>query len=297
MMQLRVRVAATTANVGSGFDCIGVAVDWYDELELEVGGEGVTVEVTGEGADQVPLDERHLVVSTIRRGLEEWGDGRLPGIRLRSHNTIPHSRGLGSSASAIVAGLAFAWGIARDDDLDLTELGRLSSLLEGHADNAAASVYGGATIGWIEGEHVEINPLRVHDDLLTRVWIPQFEVPTKNARAVLPDEVARLDAVDQAASAASLVLALDRRPDLLLRATSDRLHQRYRADMMRPSYRLMEELRAVGVPATISGAGPTVFAIGTREQLRLGDGVVDATGFTDHELGLGKGVELVRSAG
>lgn len=286
---MRVTVPATTANLGSGFDCVGLAVDWYDELELTLGGDGVVVEVTGEGASQVPRDESHLVVASIRRGLQEWGDGTLPGLHLRSHNTIPHSRGLGSSASAIVAGLAFAWGIARDEPLDRTELGRLASLLEGHADNAAAAVHGGATLGWIDADAVSIQPLRVHEGLSTRVWVPEQEVPTNGARSVLPERVARLDAVAQAAAAATLVLALERSPELLLRATSDRLHQRYRADMMRHSHDLMQDLRSEGIAATISGAGPTVFAVGTAEQL-ASTGAVE--GFRMHALGFGHGVEL-----
>lgn len=288
---MRVTVPATTANLGSGFDCVGLAVDWYDELELELGGDEVVVEVVGEGAGQVPLDESHLVVASIQRGLREWGDGSLPGMRLRCRNTIPHSRGLGSSAAAIVGGLALAWGIVGAGSLDLAELGRLASLLEGHADNAAAAVHGGATLGWIDGDDVSIQPLRLHGELRSRVWVPEHEVLTKGARSVLPDRVPRLDAVAQAASAATLVLALERRPELLLRATSDRLHQHYRAGMMPESHRLMLELRDAGVPATISGAGPTVFAVGTTEQLA---GAPDPEGFTVHELRFGRGVELHR---
>lgn len=290
-MRLRARVPATTANVGAGFDCVGIALDWYDELTLETTDSGIEIEVTGEGAEQVPLDETHLVVATIRRGLEEWGDGRLPGLRLRSHNTIPHSRGLGSSAAAIAAGLAFAWGIARGPDIDRTELGRMASLLEGHADNAAAAVFGGGTLGWIEDQQVTINPLRLHDALHTRVWVPEFEVPTKGARAVLPEQIQRLDGVAQAATAAHLIIALDQRPDLLLHATTDRLHQAYRAPLMPESHALMTELRVAGVPATISGAGPTIFAIGTTEQLRAADIVVHE-GFRSMELAIGRGVEL-----
>ncbi len=292
-MRLGVRVPATTANVGSGFDCIGIAIDWYDELELEVRGSGVELEVTGEGAGQVPLDESHLVVASIRRGLEEWGEGRLPGLVLRSHNTIPHSRGLGSSASAIVAGLAFAWGIARGGDPDRTELGRLASLLEGHADNAAAAVFGGATLGWIQDGQVAIHELPVAPDLRVRVWIPEFEVPTKGARAVLPERISRTDAVAQAAAAAALVLGLGSRPELLLRGTTDRLHQPFRAELMPTSHALMLGLRDAGVPAAISGAGPTVFAIGTPEQLRSGDSVAH-DGFVVRDLALGHGVELRR---
>lgn len=287
---MRVFVPATTANVGSGFDCVGIALGWYDELHLEVGGTGVRVEVTGEGAEQVPLDERHLVIASIRRGLEEWGDGRLPGLRLRSHNTIPHSRGLGSSAAAIVAGLAFAWGIARGPRLDLAELARLSSVLEGHADNAAAAVYGGATLGWVQDGTVLIDRIPVADELTARVWVPETEVPTKGARATLPEVVPRADAVRQAACAARLMVALAN-PERLLAATEDQLHQRYRRHLMAESFDLMTRLREVGVPATISGAGPTTIAIGTEQQLAPANSV-SAEGFREVRLSFGCGVRL-----
>lgn len=290
-MNLVVRVPATTANVGSGFDCVGIAVDWYDELELEVVGDELVVEVEGEGAGKVPTDESHLVVSSIRRGLEEWGDGVLPGLRLRCRNSIPHARGLGSSAAAIVAGLAFAWGIARHEPMDLDELARLASRLEGHADNAAAAVWGGATLGWVGEDLIDVQRLALDATLSARVWVPTFEVPTSGARAVLPDAVPRSDAVAQAARAALLMVALQRDPSLLLRATDDSLHQQYRAELMAPSFDAMRALRAAGVPATISGAGPTVFAVGTTEQLAAADGIV-AKGFAEHRLGLGHGVYL-----
>lgn len=290
---MRVRVPATTANVGSGFDCIGIAVDWYDEVELTPGGDGVRIDVEGEGADTVPRDESHLVVRSMQRGVEEWGDGVLPDCTLTCRNVIPHSRGLGSSAAAIVAGLALAWGLSRPDDLHVGELARVSSLIEGHADNAAAAVYGGATLGWIDGDTVDVQPFALHEGLSTKVWIPTFEVPTKGARAVLPDTVARGDAVYQAAAAATLMLALTQRPELLLRATNDRLHQRYRAHLMQPSFTLMEQLREVGVPATISGAGPTVFAVGTADDFAL-DFQVPIDGFRCLELPVGSGVQLMR---
>lgn len=290
---MKVHVPATTANVGCGFDCVGIALDWYDEVELTLGGDGLRIDVEGEGAQSVPRDDRHLVVASIRRGLEEWGDGVLPAMHLRCHNTIPHARGLGSSAAAIVAGLALAWGIARDDAPSLAELARVSSLMEGHADNAAAAVYGGATLGWIEGDRVDVQSLSTHADLSTKVWVPEFEVPTRTARAVLPETVSRADAVVQAANAATLILALERRPDLLLRATRDRLHEPYRADLMKPSFSLIGSLRDLGVPAVISGAGPTVFAIGTPDDFAL-DFQVDKSGFGELQLGIGQGVRLER---
>lgn len=291
---MKVRVPATTANVGSGFDCVGIALDWYDELELTPGDDGLRIEVEGEGAHSVPLDERHLVVASMKRGLAAWGTGgALPGFTLRCHNVIPHARGLGSSAAAIVAGLTLAWGLSRADEPHLQELARVASLMEGHADNAAAAVFGGATLGWIDGDNVDVQPLPLHQELSTKVWIPTFEVPTKGARAVLPETMPRADAVAQAASAATLTLALSQRPDLLLRATRDRIHQPYRATLMAPSFDLMERLRAVGVPATISGAGPTVFAIGTADDFAL-DFQVPSEGFRVLELPVGHGVQLIR---
>ncbi len=295
MTTLRVRVPATTANLGSGFDCVGMALDFHDDLELEVTPErGVLdVSVTGQGAEAVPKDESHLVVASLLAGLEEWG-GHRPGMRLRCTNRIPHSRGLGSSASAIVAGLAFAWGLSRPgQDLDRAELTRVSSIIEGHPDNAGAAVWGGAILGWFEGDDVNLVQLDVPAIIGTRVWVPHFEVKTAGARSVLPEVVPRRDAVAQAIAAAALPLALERRHDLLLAATSDRLHQSYRAGLMQSSWDLMTTLRSFGVPATISGAGPTVIAVGTAEQLAPGD-VVACEGFDRHALQLGSGVELTR---
>lgn len=293
MTRLRVRVPATTANVGSGFDCVGIALDSYDELELEILPERglLRLEVTGEGAASVPLDESHLVVASLDAGLREWG-GERPGLVLRCHNRIPHSRGLGSSASAIVAGLAFAWAIARPTEpLDRSELTRVSSRLEGHPDNAGAAVWGGAVLGWFADGDVQLVQLDVPPVISTIVWVPDNEVGTAGARSVLPADVPRTDAVAQAIAAAALPLALERRHDLLLAATSDRLHQSYRASLMQPSYDLVLALRAAGVPAAISGAGPTVFAVGTTAQLALADGVA-ADGFERSDLALGAGVAL-----
>lgn len=295
MTTLTVRVPGTTANLGSGFDCVGMALAFDDELELElVDDPGVlSIDVQGEGSSNVPGDDSHLVVSSMLTGLAEWG-GERPGMRLRCLNRIPHSRGLGSSASAIVAGLAFAWGVSHPDTpLDLPELTRVSSALEGHPDNAGAAVWGGAILGWFENDTVRLVQLDVPPSISTRVWIPQFEVGTAGARSVLPETVSRSDAVAQAIAAAALPLALERRHDLLLAATSDRLHQSYRAGLMQSSFDLMTKLRAEGVPATISGAGPTVIAVGTHEQLSRGDAVA-AEGFERLDLALGSGVELSR---
>lgn len=290
--RLGVRVPATTANLGSGFDCVGMAFDWVDELELDILDEpGLEVHVTGEGAAQVPRDERHLVVDAILRGLEAFGAQR-PGMRLRCHNTIPHSRGLGSSAAAIVAGLALAWGIARPGaELDRAAITRLANDVEGHPDNVGAAVWGGAILAWAREGKVSLVQLPLPEGFRAVSFVPGFECRTDEARAVLPDVVLRSDAVAQAIAAAVLPLALTQRPDLLFDATHDRLHQGFRAPLMQPAYDLMLRLRAAGVPATISGAGPTVIAVGLEDQL-AGVAQVPAEGFSLRRLLPGGGVEL-----
>lgn len=289
--RLRVRVPATTANLGSGFDCVGMAFDWYDELELELGADGLEVEVTGEGAADVPRDERHLVVDSILRGLAALGTPRQ-GMRLVAHNTIPHSRGLGSSAAAIVAGLALAWGVARPGEaLDPAWLTRIGNDVEGHPDNVGAAAWGGAILAWARDSKVSLVQLPVPGDFAAMAYVPGTECRTDDARAVLPADVTREDAVSQAIAAAVLPLALTQRPDLLFDATSDRLHQQYRAPLMPESYDLMLRLRAAGVPAAISGAGPTVIAVGPPAQLAPAD-AVEAAGFLVRRLSPGVGAQL-----
>lgn len=284
-----IRVPASTANLGSGFDCVGLALDLYDEVELEVAPGGLEIVVEGEGRDSVPLDSSHLVVRSIRLGLDAWA-AQLPGLRLRCRNAIPHSRGLGSSAAAIVAGLAAAWRIAFPDrELDRGELLRLANLAEGHPDNAGAAVYGGGLLAWTRQDEVGLVPLAIDAGLRFRAYIPAFETPTAGARKVLPSEVARVDAVWQATRSAMLPLALAGRSDLLLEATGDRLHQDYRRELMPASYELLVRLRHAGVPAVISGAGPTVLAIGTAEQLVP---AVAANGFDCLELAVAPGVSV-----
>lgn len=290
--RVTVRVPATTANLGSGFDCVGMAFDWYDEITLDVLDQpGLEVEVSGEGAHQVPRDERHLVVQSVRSGLAAFG-ADVPGMRLACHNTIPHSRGMGSSASAIVGGLALAWGVAHPGEpIDRSALTRLATAAEGHPDNAGAAVWGGAILAWAREGTVSLVQLELPQDFRAVAFVPTIESKTHEARAVLPDTVTRADAVNQAIAAAALPLALTRRPDLLFDATADLLHQRYRAPMMPSSYDLMLRLRDAGVPAAISGAGPTVIAVGLDEQL-AGVGSVDTGAFAVRHLKPAGGVEL-----
>lgn len=296
MHRLTVRVPATTANLGSGFDCVGMAFDWYDELTLEVlDSPGLDIVVTGEGAGEVPRDERHLVVATLLDGLAAFGAERPEGLRLTCHNTIPHSRGLGSSAAAIVAGLTLAWGIARPGEpVDRAAITRLATAAEGHPDNAGAAVWGGAILAWARDDKVSLVQLPLPDGFAAVAFVPGFECRTEDARRVLPDTVRRGDAVAQAIAAAALPLALTVRPDLLLDATADRLHQPFRAGLMRPAYDLMLRLRGAGVPAAISGAGPTVIAVGLPDQL-AGIDRVEAEGFAARPLSPAGGVQLLHA--
>lgn len=287
---MRVKVAASSANLGSGFDCVGLALGCYDEVEAELIDDGIELLVEGQGADSVPLDETHLVVRSIRLGLDAWGVP-MPGLRLKTRNKIPHARGLGSSAAAIVAGLAIAWGIAFPGrDLDRDELLRLSTEAEGHPDNAGAAVFGGALLAWSEPPGVVHRvPLTVHPGIRYRVFIPQTQAPTSQARKILPNHVPRSDAVLQASRAALLMHALVSSPEHLMVATQDYLHQPYRAELMQPSWQLMHRLREVGIPAVISGAGPTVLALGTSNQLSAQP---CADGFVSADLPIGEGVQL-----
>jgi homoserine kinase len=255
--RVRVRVPATSANLGPGFDALGVALALHDELVVRaVASPGVTVSVTGEGAGQVPDDERHLVVQAVRLALDHVGAPQA-GLVLECHNAIPHGRGLGSSAAAAVAGIAAARG--------LLSVLALATQMEGHPDNAAPAVLGGATVAWTSSSGVVgAASLAVHPDVVPVVMIPPTHLSTKAARGVLPERVPHRDAAHQAGRAALLVEALGRRPELLLDATEDRLHQEYRRAVMPDSLALVDALRARGVAAVVSGAGPTVLALARR---------------------------------
>ena len=227
---VRVRVPATSANLGPGFDAFGLALDLVDELEVHaLGSAGVRVEVTGEGAGQVPDDEQHLVVSSLRAALDHVGAPQT-GLHLVCHNRIPHGRGLGSSAAAVVAGIIAARGlIAEPEALSDDVVIDLAASIEGHPDNAAPAVLGGATLAWREASGFRAIGLPVDPSIVPIAIVPPTHLSTKAARGVLPATVPHADGAFQAGRAALLVEALGRRPELLLTATEDRLHQEYRA--------------------------------------------------------------------
>jgi len=267
----RVRVPATSANLGPGFDAFGLAVTLYDDVVAQVTDEsGVRVDVHGEGADGVPRVHRHLVAKTMMRAFDAMG-GRPRGLDLVCANRIPHGRGLGSSAAAIVSGLVLARAlvVGGDERLVDADLLELAVEIEGHPDNVAACLYGGATIAWTRaaGEHPQIGvlPLSPSPDIVPVVCVPSTSVATKKARSLLPEQIPHADAAWNAARAAMLSIALTQRTDLLFEATDDRLHQNYRRSAFPRSSDLVEKLRAAGIPTAISGAGPTVIAFATAD--------------------------------
>ena len=262
-------VPATSANLGPGFDAFGLALTLRDELIATEIPSGLEVEVIGEGADSVPRGPEHLVVQAMEAAFAHLR-ARPTGIRLTCTNAIPHARGLGSSAAAIVGGLALG-GQLVGQQLDMRDLLVLASRLEGHPDNVAAAIHGGFTIAWTEPTGPQVLRLDVHDVPAT-VLVPPSPVSTEMARRLLPARVPLADAASNAARAALMVAALQGRPELLMAATEDALHQPYRAEAMPQSYELVQELRSVDIPAVISGAGPTVLAFA--RELPVPDGWV-----------------------
>lgn len=294
----RVRVPATSANLGPAFDAAGLALGLYDDVEVRaLGSAEVVVDVVGEGAGEVPSGEDHLVVRALRHALDHVGAPQT-GLHLTCRNRIPHGRGLGSSAAAVVAGILAARALLHEAEaLDDTVALWLATELEGHPDNAAPALLGGATLAWTDeapqggavpdgsgappgggpaqrggpDQDGADQPLRVgqvhavrlpvHHRVVPIAVVPPTRLSTARARGVLPAQVPHADAAWQAARAALLVEALGRRPDLLLTATEDRLHQQQRRPAMPESLALVDALRSRGVPAVVSGAGPTVLVL------------------------------------
>ncbi|MFD7160921.1 homoserine kinase [Kribbella sp. NPDC059898] len=276
--QVRVRVPATSANLGPGFDAFGLALTLYDELVVTPGGSGVTVQVSGCGEGEVPLDESHLVVRSIRAGLDALG-ASVPGFALRCENRIPHGRGLGSSSAAIVGGLAAAYALA-GEQLDRERLVVRANEIEGHPDNVAAAALGAFTIAWLEGETGRAVKLQPAAGIAATAYVPDNRVLTKEARGLLPSVVSHSSAAANAGKAALLVAALTGRPELLFTATEDLLHQEYREPAMPESLALVHKLRGSGLAAIISGAGPTVAVLGAASTPDAPDG------WTRYELGI-----------
>ncbi|WP_066527501.1 homoserine kinase [Corynebacterium bouchesdurhonense] len=268
-LKATVTVPGSSANLGPGFDTLGLAVGIYDTVEVEVTDSGLEVEIFGEGADDLPRDNSHLVVKAIRSGLKA-ADVEAPGLRVICHNTIPQSRGLGSSAAAAVAGVVAANTLA-GSPLSTDEVVQLSSEFEGHPDNAGASVLGGGVVSWteipVDGSKPQYRAVRIPVDESIRAiaLVPNFHASTNAVRKVLPSHVTHTDARFNVSRTAVMTAALQHHPELLWEGTRDRLHQPYRADVLPVTAEWVNRLRNRGHAAYLSGAGPTAMVLTTSQ--------------------------------
>jgi homoserine kinase len=266
---IQVQVPASSANLGPGFDSFGLALGMHDRYVAQILDDaGLDIDVTGEGADEVPRTDKNLLVKAMYKGFDFLG-GKPKGIAVRALNVIPHGRGLGSSASAIVGGLSLARALVLTgaDKMNDEKLLQLATEMEGHPDNVAAALFGNAVVAWQEDQHgknvAQAISLSVDTRIRAIAFIPSTAMATAKARKMLPETIPHRDAAKNSANSALLVHALTLRPDLLFRATEDFLHQAYRSEAMPASFALLNKLRGAGVAAFISGAGPTVLALHT----------------------------------
>ncbi|MET4781922.1 homoserine kinase [Glaciihabitans sp. UYNi722] len=265
-----VRVPATTANLGPGFDTLGLALSLYDELTVATRTEpGASVEVIGVGSGEVPIDSSNLVVTAIAYTFAAYSQP-LPGLDLIAHNNIPHGRGLGSSGAAIVSGIMAAKGLLEGVvEIDSSALLALATALEGHPDNVAPALFGGLTIAWTTDAGPQHKKLMVHRGVSPLIAVPESTMSTVLARSLRPLSVPHEDATFNVSRSALLIAALIQSPELLLAATEDRLHQSYRAAAMPDTESLILELRAQGFPAVVSGAGPSILVLCSDPAQRL----------------------------
>jgi homoserine kinase len=275
-----VSVPATSANLGPGYDALGLALEIRDQVTAQFTDDNlITVVVSGEGAGKLPTDATHLVAKTIIDACKAFGT-EVSGLRVDCKNAIPQGRGLGSSAGAIVAGLVLAseltYARASED-----ELLQMANAIEGHPDNVAACLLGAMTIAWLEDDgKANSVSMNVHPDVSPVLGIPETELDTHKARGLIPESIPHVDAAFNAGRSALLVAAMIGDPDFLLEATEDKLHQPFRAQAYSESMALVEQLRATEIAACISGAGPTVIALSTVEQVAQAIEIIAKSGFT-----------------
>ncbi len=259
-MKLKIRVPATTANLGPGFDCLGLALDWWNTIEVETTARGLQVECDCPAGVDIPLNRHNLIVCGMDAVYRLAGQKRPP-LRIHMTSRIPIASGLGSSSAAIVAGLSAANALlghlySRD------ELVTLATRLEGHPDNVAPALLGGLMVAAMNGKQVTVARLPVPRELRCVLFIPNTSLLTKRSRGILPKRIPRADAIYNASRVALWIAALrERRWDWLAVATQDRLHQPYRAKLVPGMYELFDAARRAGAyGVALSGAGPSIIA-------------------------------------
>lgn len=268
-MKVAVKIPATSANLGPGFDTLGMALAHYDEYSAELGAPKLAVEIVGEGEKDAPRDESNLVYRAIKVVYDAI-DKQVPGLKLVCHNNIPHGRGMGSSGAAVAGGVMLAAGLLADEvEFSEQQLLEFATELEGHPDNVAPALFGGLTVAWVDEEGPHHKKLTTHRGLSPLVLVPSNQMSTSLARSLQPQSVPHTDAVFNVSRSALLVAALTQSPELLLAATEDRLHQNYRASAMPETSELIASLRGKGHPAVVSGAGPSVLVLEDDPQKRL----------------------------
>jgi homoserine kinase len=278
--KVSVSVPATSANLGPGYDAFGLALEIRDFVTATFTDDNkVTVDIIGQGAGELPKDATHLIAKTIIDACKAFGT-EVTGLHVKCKNAIPQGRGLGSSAAAIVAGLVLAseltYARASED-----ELLQMANAIEGHPDNVAACLLGALTIAWLESDNKANSvSMNVHEDIFPVLGIPQTQLDTHKARGLIPETIPHVDAAFNAGRAALLVAAMIGNPDFLLEATQDKLHQPFRAAAYPESMDLIGQLREVGIAACISGAGPTIIALTTSEQVAQASEIITKFGFT-----------------
>lgn len=290
---VRVRVPATSANLGPGFDALGLALTLYDEAVVTLREDhAVVIDIDGLGSGMLPRGEEHMLLRSLRSAADQFGVA-VGGVEIRAHNAIPQGRGLGSSAATITAGVAAAWMLVPGQErLDPAAVLAVAASIEGHPDNVAACVYGGLTISWLDAGCARAAALPVHPNVRAEVFLPSQEFSTDIARGLLPSTVAHSDAAFNAGRSALLVHALTTAPEFLLEATEDRLHQPYRAAAMPDSMALLVDLRRVGIAAVMSGAGPSVLALtGAGPGIAARSTIELPSGWTRQQLAVAGGVE------
>ncbi|MEK9602456.1 MAG: homoserine kinase, partial [Pontimonas sp.] len=251
-----VEVPATTANLGPGFDTLGMALTIHDTLTATVvDTPGIRVDVHGVGEGEVPTDETNLIARSMAHAFASKKIP-VPGVHLEAHNVIPHGRGLGSSGAAIVSGVMAAKGLLEGIvEFSASELLALATDMEGHPDNIAPSLFGGLTIAWMTEEGPKHKKLSVHRGVSLVVAVPEdASMSTQLARSLQPETVPHQDAIFNLSRSALLIAALIQSPELLFEATEDRLHQNYRASAMKDTDELLQKLRSQGYPAVVASA-------------------------------------------